>query len=181
MSAGDIDDRILPDRLRDLRFKNHDLDEYIESMEDAEPVRASVPFTGGISDDGTQPYVDENLRTELTFDGQTKDVISCIVKHEVVEWGLREFAEIGIDYSADPRGHRMANCAELQCLYRLFGATDEATQDRLREAYDDLIDPQVRRIEHMPVGKVPADLAMYPYEGTKLEETIREAQYGTNP
>jgi hypothetical protein len=173
MSAGDIDDTLGPEgELEAFRAQYPDLDQYLQDAVSYPPVRAGIPYGAGISRDGSTPYIDERLDTVL--DGI--DVSPALVTHEVVEWGLREFAKIGVDYDYDPKGHRIANRAEYSAVAQLFPNLDP---QEAWESYDEFIDPQVRRIERSPLSGVPSDLATYPYEDDdKMMEKIRKAQDG---
>ncbi len=181
MSAGSIDDRLGPQgELEQLRSEHADLDEYLSAADSYPIIRADIPFGAGISTNGETRYIDRRLDTIL--DGI--DVSPALAVHETVEWALREFCSIGLDYSTDPRGHRLANRAEYEKVLELAHKAASAgvwvisdkTDEDLWDAYDELMDPQLRRIQTEPLTLVPADLAMYPYEGTEWEEKIREAQ-----
>ena len=165
MSAGDVDDTLGPaDELRRLRGVYADLDSYLSGADRLPIVRASIPFGAGISEDGATRYIDSRLNCVV-------DNIDCslaLATHESTEWALREFCGIGLDYAADPRGHRLANRAEYTRVLSL---------GRTWEAYDDFIDPQIREIEHAPLIDVPKDLALYPYESdSALVEKLKAAQ-----
>lgn len=170
MSAGDIDDRLGPvGELSRLRRKFPQLNQYLQTVDSLEIHRATIPFGAGISKYGQRPYVDERL--DLEFDG--KNVAVCLRAHECTEWALRKWADIGVDYDFDPRGHRLANRAEFEELARLHGSADE---DELWDAYNEFLDPQLRKLEHAPLTNVPPDLALYPYESDeKMMERLREA------
>src|SRR5437899_2076992 len=97
--------------------------------------RAGVPFGAGISESGETVYIDPRLDTVV--DGVNVD--KALLTHEVVEWGLRQFARIGMDYADDPRGHRIANRAEYNTVTQLF---PDLEPEAAWERYDEFIDPQ---------------------------------------
>ena len=175
MSSGDIDD-ILGSAAQLQRYleQSDDLRTYLLIADSLPILRATIPYGAGISTDGQTRYIDSRIDT--IFNGV--DVGSALARHESVEWGLREFCGVGVDYANDPMGHRLANRAELDKLNELIPnyANDMAN---LWADYDDFIDPQIREIEYAPLDEnVPLDLAMYPYEGTPLYEKIRKVQNG---
>jgi hypothetical protein len=173
MSAGDIDDRLGPEgELERLRAGNTELDSYLQTLDSIPIHRAGVPFGAGISQSGNAVYIDPRLDTDL--DGVNLD--RALATHEVVEWGLRQYAKIGVDYDYDPRGHRIANRAEYNTVAGLFPDLD---LEDAWEKYDEFIDPQIRRIEGEPLSGVPSDLATYPYEDDEaMMKKIKEAQRG---
>ena len=74
-----------------------------------------------------------------------------------------------MDYANDPSGHRLANRSEAQLVEEMGVDLD---------AYDEHLDPQLRKIEKLPLHNVPKDLALYPYTSDEdLLDRIREAQY----
>lgn len=172
MSAGDVDDRLGPEgKLEELRQEYPALNRYLlRTLPIIQAYPISIPFTGGISKDGGTRYLDWRLKT--IFRG--KDIRRATARHEQVEWGLREYCGIGEDYEFDPRGHRLANRAEMEELSHIFEITSAIDEQGLWDAYDDFMDPQVRRIEHGPIQMVPKDLALYPYKGTHLERKMEE-------
>lgn len=171
MSAGDIDDKLGPsDELSRLRSENPELNKYILYIPARRIVRAEVPFSAGISQDGYVCYIDPRLNTIL--DGV--DISPALREHECTEWALREFCQIGMDYASDPRGHRLANRAEYEKVSELFPGRIDGW---LWEYYDIFLDPQVRFIETAPLTSVPKDLDLYPYASDeKLLARIKEAQ-----
>jgi len=171
MTAGDIDDRLGPEgELGRLRSMYPDLDAYLRDAEEYPILLASCPFGAGISQDGKRRYVDPRLNTELNG----VDLKPALVKHETVEWAVRLFCQIGVDYSFDPRGHRLANRAEYNKVSDdLFPDLDP---DEAWEAYDEFLDPQLKALEDQPIPSPAKDLAMYPYIGTALYDKIRAAQ-----
>ena len=168
MSTGDIDDRLGPEgRLEELRKEYPDLDNYLTGLTSIVVNRDyDIPYTAGISTDGLTVYIDRRLNLDL--DG--KDLTPAVMTHECVEWALREFCSIGEDYQYDPTGHRLANRAEMEVAEHILGRGQEAW-----DLYDDFMDPQVRRIEHAKIEKVPSDLALYPYEGTAYLRRLKKA------
>ena len=179
MTTGDIDDKLGPEgelaHLRDL-FPN--LDAYLSTCDDLPIILVTgLPYGAGISTDGQRRYVDSRLDTMF----QDADIKPAIARHESVEWALRKFYEIGEVYASDPRGHRLANRAELEKVTEIFyGSVDNVTQvdeEDLWSAYDDFLDPQLAALEHMEIVGTPADLALYPYaEDEDLLREIKEAQ-----
>ncbi len=165
MSAGDIDDKIGPEEaLPRLQTEFPELKAYMDKMDSLPIVLGQVPFGAGISEDGQIRYVDPRLCTIL--DGV--NVCDILATHESVEWALRSFCHIGIDYASDPRGHRLANRAE----YDKVEAVGLDWMD-----YDNLIDPQIRAIEVAKLTAVPSDLAMYPYADSEdLMDAIKEVK-----
>lgn len=178
MSAGDIDDRLGPDgELSRLRKLHTNLDEYLATADDLPIISATgIPYGAGISNDGQRRYINSALNTEL--DGV--DLKPALATHESVEWALRKFCGIGEVYQSDPKGHRLANRAEMEKVSGIFGVhlshNDEDRENELWKQYDDFLDPQLAALEHAEIISPPADLAMYPYVNTELYDKIREAQ-----
>ena len=179
MSAGDIDDRLGPaTELERLEATNAELRTYLAwARSNITIERATIPFGGGISKDGKTAYVHPDL--DCTVNGI--DCIFAVATHEFTEWALRQFCRIGEDYADDPRGHRLANRAEYDEVYRLL-VNDDYAQDQNKaeeawDAYDSHLDPQLTALEHAPLTNVPSDLALYPYESDEaMLRKIREAQ-----
>lgn len=179
MSAGDIDDHLGPaTELERLEATNAELRTYLAWARSNITIgRATIPFGGGINRTGTTVYVHPDL--DCTVNGV--DCTFAIATHEFTEWALREFCRIGEDYADDPRGHRLANRAEYDEVYRLL-VNDDYAQDQNKaeeawEAYDSHLDPQLTALEHAPLTNVPSDLALYPYESDEaMLRKIREAQ-----
>lgn len=178
MTAGDIDDHLGPiGELQRLANETPRLKDYLAGIDDLPIYRGSIPFSAGISVDGRIRYLDNALDTSLNG----VDVSLALATHESVEWALREFCQIGVDYANDPRGHRLANREEYEKVTDLWSKSgkpniwEEAPENGLWEQYDDFIDPQVRRIEKSPVSDVPPDLALYPYVGTPWLSKIKAA------
>jgi hypothetical protein len=74
-----------------------------------------------------------------------------------------------MDYVNDPSGHRLANRSEAQLVEEMGVDLD---------AYDEHLDPQLKKIEKLPLHNVPKDLALYPYTSDEaLLDRIREGQY----
>jgi hypothetical protein len=158
MSAGDIDDILGPSgELLRLRSTSVLLDVYLSYVDSRPVIRGGVPYGAGISEDGQVVYLDSRL--DVSLNGV--DVSSALATHEQVEWGLRRYLEIGVDYATDPRGHRLANREEYNAVAGLF---PELTPADAWDLYDEFIDPQVRKIETSPLDNVPYNLATYPYE-----------------
>ncbi len=171
ISAGDIDDRLGPEgELASLRTEYPSLDAYLNRAL-AVNHDYNIPYGAGISEDGQTVYIDSRLDTMVNG----VDCAQALATHETTEWALREFCGIGLDYAADPRGHRLANRAEYEKVNELLGNPGSGDYEANWEAYDDALDPQIRRIEHAEIGIAPADLALYPYEGTAILERLREA------
>ncbi len=171
MSAGDIDDRLGPEgELASLRTEYPSLDAYLNEAPNVINYMYNIPYGAGISENGQTVYIDSRLDTMVNG----VNMSDALATHETTEWALREFCQIGTDYAADPRGHRLANRAEYEEVHRLLGA-QFINPEAAWEAYDDALDPQIRRIEHAEIGKAPADLALYPYEGTAILDRLREA------
>src|SRR6266702_7291255 len=136
MSAGDIDDRLGPEgELDSLRTEYPSLDAYLNSAP-AINRNYNIPYGAGISEDGQTVYIDSRLNTMV--DGV--DCAQALATHERVEWALREFCQIGRDYAADPRGHRLANRAEYEMVHNLLWKQFEFPDDAWEE-YDDALDP----------------------------------------
>lgn len=153
MSSGDIDDTLGPEgELEALASQHSALRAYLTLMSTLPILKGQTPFSAGISTDGRTRYIDPRLATIL--DGV--DLSPALATHESIEWALREFCQIGVDYGRDPRGHRLANRAEAEMAESLGFDW---------ETYSEFIDPQVRAIEALPLTAVPGDLALYPYEG----------------
>jgi len=183
MSAGDIDDRLGPaTELERLEATNAELRNYLAWARTSITIeRSDVPFGGGISKDGRTVYIHPELDCMVA----ETDCIFAVATHEFTEWALREFCRIGEDYADDPRGHRLANRAEYDEVFRLLAKdTGEEyliayTPDEAWQAYDEHLDSQLTAIEHAPLTNVPKDLALYPYESDeKMLRKIREAQNG---
>ncbi len=158
MSAGDIDDDVIPlEAVNKLRKRFQELDNYLKLAWTFHPFRSFfIPYGAGISEDGMRVYISHDIQTVVSG-------IECenaLIRHETTEWGLREFCSIGIDYAADPNGHRMANVVEFARVYELVDRPNAI------ELYEGILDPQVILAERTKVkGKpVPRDLALYPYE-----------------
>ena len=176
MSAGDIDDHLGPaTELERLEATNAELRNYLTwARANIAIERATIPFGGGINRTGTTVYVHPDL--DCTVNGV--DCTFAIATHEFTEWALREFCRIGEDYADDPRGHRLANRAEYDEVYRLTPDDyDDVTPEEAWDAYDSHLDPQRTALEHAPLTNVPSDLALYPYESDEaMLRKIREAQ-----
>ena len=161
MSAADIDDKLGPKgELERLMDEHDDLRKYLEKPHYL--ARATIPFGAGISEDGATVYVDRGLKTVI----HGVNVIGALATHERVEWGLRKFCGIGEDYSKEPEGHRLANRAEKEFVERL--GVDWGK-------YCDFMDPQLERIEHEKIRRIPKNLALYPYEHSPLYNKLLEA------
>lgn len=171
MSAGDIDDHLAPAGELDHLLRSHtDLREYLDQAQHFHIDRYhDIPFGAGISEDGRRFFIDQHLH--IRFRGQ--NISRVLTRHEAVEWALRRFAQIGLDYQNDSRGHELANRAEFEALAELFPGEDPQA---LWAAYGRFVDPQIRRDEHESIRRVPYDLAMYPYEGTPMEKTLSDRQ-----
>ena len=112
MTAGDIDDRLGPEGLLEsLANETPALHDYLKQMDNHPILRACIPFGAGISTDGRVRYIDRRLDTVLN----DVDISLALATHESVEWALREFCQIGVDYAKQPLGHR----PDL-CVYRPF-------------------------------------------------------------
>ncbi len=170
MTAGDIDDKLGPaGELERLRQEHQDLDEYLLHADELPILAASCPYGAGISKDGQRRYIDPRLQTEL--DGV--DLKPALAEHETVEWGVRQYCKIGLDYAYDPRGHRLANRAEYNKVAELFPDLDP---DEAWEVYDEFLDPQLKALENLDIPAPAKDLDMYPYVGTAMYGKIRKAQ-----
>jgi hypothetical protein len=157
MASGDLDDeRGSIVELNRLRKQFPKLDAELRNMDREINRDWSIPLGAGISEDGQTVYIDKDFDTE--FDGV--DISEALATHEIVEWALRKYARIGVDYRRDPHGHRLANAAEDEVVKALGFSWRE---------YDDFVDPQIEREEQQPREELPPDLAMYPYKGTKWE------------
>lgn len=182
MSAGDIDDRLGPEgELDRLKAENTELRAYLETINDLEidTNEWTIPYGFGISTDGRVRYGDHRLNCFL--DGV--DISIGPATHESVEWAVRRFCGIGEDYAHDARGHRLANRAEYEVVASLF---PNLPPDDAWDKYDDFLDPQIRKIEHAPLTKVPSDLALYPYEDAnvmmrRLHEAMEPTVYDIPP
>lgn len=175
MTSGDIDDTIGSQfQLTRYLETNDAFRSYMATADQLPILRATIPYGAGISTDGQTRYIDYRINTMFN----DVDVALALATHESCEWGLREFLKVGLYYEIDPLGHRLANRAEFNKLIEVYAypPQDEYITD-LWEEYDDFIDPQIRRIEHSELDcNIPLDLALYPYEGTKLYDKIRKAQ-----
>jgi len=158
MSSGDIDDTLGDaEYLKELRRDNIPFERYLCLAFFYKPIRSFfIPFGAGISEDGRRVYISNDLQSIV----QGVECESALVRHEVVEWGLRYFLKIGEDYQEDPRGHRLANRAEHDRVLQLLDRSDAW------ELYTTIIDPQIMREERDEIKKraIPRDLALYPYD-----------------
>ena len=137
-----------------LRKRFIQLDTYLFHMESRPVLRAHVPYGAGISRDGQTVYIDARLDLHLN----SVDLSPALSAHEQVEFGLRQFAKIGEDYAADPRGHRLANRAEYDKLSELFPNLDA---DEAWNMYNKHLEPQIRAIENLPFENIPYNLATH--------------------
>jgi len=176
MTAGSIDDHLGSSiELARLIEQFPSFGDYLAQAEDFDlNTEYDCPFVGGITDDGQTPLGDRHFN----WDWNGLIIKPCIREHECTEWGLREFCRIGVDYEKDPRGHRLANRAELDELTRqlyLQQINDERrsmNEKELWEAYDAFIDPQVKGVEGEKITLIHPQLALYPYKGTPLYDKL---------
>jgi len=166
MSSGDIDDTLAPEGvLEDLRLRNQAFNQYLIEAFACVPIRTFfIPYGAGISADGDRVYISYDVQT--TMNGV--DCGSALVRHETVEWGLRKFCGIGIDYLSDPSGHRIANRCEADHVNALLGSEEGW------ELYTEILDLQIliderTEFEDRPI---PQDLAMYPYTDAMREKLV---------
>lgn len=159
MSSGDIDDRLGPEGMLDnLRKHNIDLDLYLRSAGLIKPIRTFfIPYGAGISQDGSRVYISYDVQSNI-------DGVECeaaLVCHETTEWALREYAGIGMDYAADPAGHRLANRAEYELVNILLAPRPDPWA-----IYSEVIDEQIMNAERIRFDNrpIPQDLALYPYD-----------------
>lgn len=169
MSAGDVDDTLGSEaELQSLLRENRALGDYLKGATELPILRGNdIPFGAGISTDGQRRYIDRHLHTRF----RGLDISQALATHESTEWGLRKFAQIGVDYPKDPSGHRLANRAEFIALARIF---QSSADEGLWRDYSNFIDPQVKRDEKENIEEPPQDLALYPYTGSMRAHLIRK-------
>jgi hypothetical protein len=176
MTSGSVDDHLGSSiELARLVEQFPSFGDYLASAEDFDlNTEDDVPFVGGITFDGKQPLGDRNFN----WDWNGLIIKPSIREHECVEWGLRKFCRIGVDYEHDPAGHRLANRAELDELVRqlyLQQVSDERRsmgEAELWKAYSAFVDPQVKGVESEQITSVNKQLALYPYKGSPLYEKL---------
>lgn len=168
MSSGDIDDTLASIEEYNQALQNPEFSAYISGI-DQLPINREydIPFGAGISRDGRTRYIDRNIHTRF----RGADISSVLATHESWEWAARRWLGIGMDYQRDPSGHRLANRAELHALMQRV-SSPVGGEAELWRAYDNFVDPQVKRDESESIKKVPPDLDLYPYVGTPTEKTL---------
>ena len=170
MSAGDIDDHLgSQETLNRLLVEKPEFASYCASAWSLPPIRTFfIPFGAGISDAGNRVYISYDLQTMV----DNVECANALVRHETTEWALRQFCSIGLDYSSDPSGHRLANLVEHDRVCSLLDRPE--AWDR----YCEIIDPQVILDERQSFAdkSVPKDLALYPYP-PDIADRLRQAMW----
>src|SRR5215472_5265749 len=117
-----------------------------------------VPFGAGIAADGSKIYIDRHLHTRF----RGVDISNVLATHELKEWEERG------PYSDR---HHLANRAEFDALRQVFPSEDPTS---LWRAYNNFLDPQIKRDEKENIERPPPDLALYPYEGEMRAHLIKK-------
>lgn len=164
----------------------------------------SVPYAGGVSDDGRTVYLDKRMPDTVDVDGKTIDAKEAVVLHERTEWPLMHLtgpmddaqidalkARIGDDGTVPEKSieklragepltyaeaHQIATFTENHFVREKYGIDPEKYQNALKEA----IAKAYREAPHE--GDIPADLDEKPYanigETALLQNATKEIPDG---
>lgn len=165
----------------------------------------SVPYAGGVSDDGRTVYLDKRMPDTVEVDGKTIDAKEAVVLHERTEWPLMHLtgpmdeaqidalkARIGDDgtvpekslaklHAGEPltyaEAHQIATLTENHFVREKYGVDPESYQSALKDAIAKAYKEAPRE------GDIPADLDEKPYanigETALLQNATKEIPKGT--
>lgn len=164
----------------------------------------SVPYAGGVSDDGQTVYLDKRMPDTVEVDGKTIDAKEAVVLHERTEWPLMHLTDPMDDTQIDAlkarisddgtipeksieklragepltyaEAHQIATLTENHFVREKYGVDPEKYQHALTDAI------AKARKEAPHENDIPADLDTKPYdnigETALLQNTTKEIPEG---
>lgn len=134
-------------------------------LPDTTPVdtKASVPYAGGVSDDGKTVFIDRSLPKTVDVDGKTVDVHDVTAYHERVEWPLMH--ELGKSYE---EAHRIATASEGKYVADKYGVDPSKYQSVVKDAV-------AAARSKADIANVPKNLDTKPYVDSGEEHLVKPA------